>query len=158
MQADVNQECEPGTNLLEQLLADRPGDGIEWNDIDRRAGVARVDVGQRIEEPGDLADGHRPQLDQSPAADLDRPRTRVKPGTRALGASHAAHERLELSADRATGGSAVLRQELVSDTHPFLGVGPDLIPSSSSDGRSAGRRCHRATRGALFRQDFAMVP
>ena len=85
-------------------------------------------VGQRVEEPGDLADRHRAQLDQGLAADRDGPRAGIEPGALAIGAGHAPHERLELAADRAAGGAAILGQQLVGDADPFLGVRPDLAP------------------------------
>ena len=62
------------------------------------------------------------------AADLDRPRPRVQPRARAIRAGHAPHERLELVADRAAGGTAILGKQLVGDADPFLGMRPDLAP------------------------------
>ena len=37
MEANVDQECEPRADLLEQLFGDRPRNRIETDDIDRRA-------------------------------------------------------------------------------------------------------------------------
>ena len=52
----------------------------------------------------------------------------VEPGARAFGAGHASHERLELVADRAAGGTAILGKQLVGNADPFLGMRPDLAP------------------------------
>ena len=56
MQADVDQEREPGADLLEQLFGDRPRDRVERHDIRGSAGTRRVwasacaDSRQLIEE------------------------------------------------------------------------------------------------------------
>src|SRR5213594_3707843 len=62
--------------------------------------------GEGLEEPRDLADGHRAQLDQGLAADFDGPCPGVEARTLALGARHTAHERLKLRACVPAGGTA----------------------------------------------------
>ena len=133
MQAHVDQESKPRTNFLEQLFGDRPRDRIKLDDINRQANAGRIVGGARrvvgagsrprlqpaIEEPGDLADGHRAELDQSLAANLDGPRARVQPGARTLGAGHALHVRLELAANRTSGRATIFGQELVRDSTHF---------------------------------------
>ena len=129
VQADVGQEPEPAADLLEQLLGDRPRERVE-----RRSGVSSRRrsagglAGQGVEEPGDLADRHRAQLDERLAADADGPGAGVEPGPPAVGAGHAPHVGLELRAGRAAVGVAELGQQLVGDARPLLGVRPVLAP------------------------------
>ncbi len=72
--------------------------------------------------------GIAPSSTKRLAADRDGSRARVEPGARTFRAGHAAHVGLELAADRAARGTAILGQKLVGDAHPFLGMRPDLAP------------------------------
>src|SRR5262249_46702561 len=116
-------ERQPRADLLEQFLGDGAGDGVEGSDV-----VAGSGARQDIEEPGDLADRQGPQLDQRLAADTNGPRPGVQAGASTLRAGHATHERVELRAGRATGGAAILAQQLVRHADPLLAVRPDLVP------------------------------
>ena len=77
VQADVQQEPEPGVDLLE----DAPGD-------------LHVPVGQlqRQQQLGQLADRQRAVVGDRPIVDLDRQRDRLEPGAVTGRARHLAHE------------------------------------------------------------------
>ncbi len=126
VQADVGQEAEPAADLLEQLLGDRPRERVEWPSRASQAAVERGCPRQGIEEPGDLADRHRAQLDQRLAADLDGP----GPGlSRAPWHSGQVMLRMYGSSCARVGppeAPAIPGQQLGGDSVPLLGVRPDL--------------------------------
>ena len=119
---------------------------------------SRLRLSQCIEEPGDLADGHRAQLDQGLAANLDRPRAGIEPGSRTFRAGHAAHVRLELAADRAARCAAILGQAARWRRPPISRRATRPCSGSSSGERSSDHRCRRATRGAISHRGRATGP
>ncbi len=104
MQSHVGQEPEPSPNLLQQLVGNCTRDRIKRNVIGGFTIVFRGGrLGQGVEESGGSADGHGTQLDERLAPDTHCPGAGVEPGTPALGAGHAAHERLKLGPGGAAG-------------------------------------------------------
>ena len=79
VEADVEQEPEPGVDLLDDALGDLPLAGGE------------VDV---LEELGAVRDRQGADLGDAPPADEDRERLGLEPRALALGARHLAHEAL----------------------------------------------------------------
>ena len=126
VQADVDQEHQPGPDLLEQLLGDRPRDGVERHDALGLPVVGRP-FGQSIEERATSPMGSPPSSTRRLAADGDGPGAGVEPRAPAIGAGHAPHEGLELGPDRAAGGARYLSSNSLATPAHFSACDQTLL-------------------------------
>src|SRR5262249_16487472 len=110
--ADVEQECQPVPYLLEQFARDHLADSIQ----------ALFHLG----EPGhQIADRHRPDVDERVAADADGPGLGVEPVTAARAARDHTHVLFELQAAGAGGSLLEAAEELRNNPFPGAAVLPD---------------------------------